>query len=146
MGTVLDEGDSPHTSRALEAAGHAAAVFRHFALSFDQMDEGQRAEYLATFSDVPEREVHLAIHEGHLVSVNRWDMPFVTGDLIAEPGLAQPACGWADQLVAAESAGATEIAYQPAGQDIPRELETFVRAHELYSTTIASTNEETCQP
>ena len=127
MGTVLDDGESPHTTRALEAAGHAAAVFRHFAVSHGQLDDAERTEYLAAFSDSS---------QGHLVSVNRWDKPYVTGGLIAELGLAQTASGWVDQLVAAESAGATEVAYQPVGPDIPRELETFARAHAMYVASV----------
>ncbi|MFM7536944.1 MAG: 5,10-methylene tetrahydromethanopterin reductase, partial [Acidimicrobiales bacterium] len=35
---------------------------------------------------------------------------------------------WAEHLAALEVGGATEVAYQPAGPDIPGELERFAEA------------------
>ena len=35
---------------------------------------------------------------------------------------------WRERLAAMTEAGATEVAYQPAGPDIPRELEAFADA------------------
>jgi len=39
--------------------------------------------------------------------------------------LAATRAAWRERLAEMESQGATEIAYQPAGPDIPRELEAF---------------------
>jgi 5,10-methylenetetrahydromethanopterin reductase len=82
----------------------------------------------AAYDDVPPRARHLALHAGHMVEVNERDRPFVVGELLAAGGWALPAQGWRERLAAAEAAGATEVAYQPAGPDIRRELEAFADA------------------
>jgi 5,10-methylenetetrahydromethanopterin reductase len=126
-GTVLEEGEDAGSERALAAAGHAAAVRLHYGAEYRLLDERSRA-WLDAYRDVPEDERHLAMHYGHLVFVHQRDRPFVTGDLLESFRLALPAAAWREQLEQFEEAGATEIAYQPAGPDIPRELEAFAAA------------------
>jgi len=70
----------------------------------------------------------LAMHYGHMVLVNEHDRPYVTGALLTHFGLALSAAGWRERLAQMEAAGATEVAYQPAGPDIARELEAFINA------------------
>ena len=126
LGTVLDEGEDPGSERVIAAAGHAAAVMLHFAVEFDQLDllpNGK--EWAAVYEQVPAEVRHLALHEGHLTGVNDRDRPFVTGDLLAGFGLALDANAWRQKLAALEAAGMSEVAYQPAGPDVPRELEAF---------------------
>jgi 5,10-methylenetetrahydromethanopterin reductase len=77
------------------------------------------------YEAMPERTRHLAMHDGHLVGVNAQDERFVTGEFLAKHGLALDRAAWRDRLAALEAEGATEIAFQPAGPDIPRELEAF---------------------
>ena len=48
--------------------------------------------------------------------------------MLAQAGLALTRDGWRERIALLESLGATEIAYQPAGPDIARELETFAAA------------------
>ena len=126
FGTVLDEGEEPGSARALAAAGHAASVNMHGAVEFGAAARfpGGTA-WSAAYDDVPRAERHLALHEGHLIAVNERDAPFVTGELLASLELALPPDAWRDRLARMEAAGATEVAYQPAGPDIPRELEAF---------------------
>lgn len=45
--------------------------------------------------------------------------------LIETLGLAATADAWREKLAALEEAGATEVAFQPAGDDIAGELEAF---------------------
>jgi 5,10-methylenetetrahydromethanopterin reductase len=71
---------------------------------------------------------HIALHDGHLVALNERDAKVVTGDLLRRFGYACYASEWRDRLAELEAAGATEIAYQPAGPDIPGELERFAQA------------------
>jgi 5,10-methylenetetrahydromethanopterin reductase len=52
----------------------------------------------------------------------------VTGRLLAEQGLALGREAWRERVALLESMGATEIAYQPAGPEIARELEAFASA------------------
>ena len=69
---------------------------------------------------------HLALHTGHLVEVSERDRPFVSGELLVHLGAASPADTWRKRLAEMEAAGATEVAYQPAGPDIRHELAAFV--------------------
>jgi 5,10-methylenetetrahydromethanopterin reductase len=68
------------------------------------------------------------MHYGHLVHVNAHDRAFATGDLLSGAGLALTDQAWRERLAQIEEAGATEIAFQPAGPDIPDELEALARA------------------
>lgn len=128
MGTVLLDGESPGSERAIAAAGHAAAVGLHWATEFDAVDSlpGGR-QWAAAYDSVPTRERHLALHDQHLIAVNDRDRAFVTGEMLAAQKLAQTPDAWKQQLQRFERAGVTEIAYQPAGPDIPGELERFAR-------------------
>ena len=60
--------------------------------------------------------------------MNDRDRPFVTGELLAKQGVALDRGAWRAKLAALEAQGATEIAYQPAGPDVPRELEAMAEA------------------
>ena len=129
MGTVLDEGEAAGSARALAAAGHAASVGFHFAFENRRLETVPRGgEWAAAYRDVPERSRHLALHDQHLIAVNERDRPFVTGDLLVQQGVALTRAGWRERAATLESQGATEIAYQPAGPDIPRELAAFASA------------------
>jgi 5,10-methylenetetrahydromethanopterin reductase len=124
-GTLLEEGESPDSARALAAAGHAGAVMLHGAYEHSLLPEEQLREWLAAYDNVAEDRRHLAMHYGHLVHVNAHDAPHVTGDLLRQFDLAPTAEGWQKRLAQLREGGVTEIAYQPAGPDIPRELESF---------------------
>jgi len=128
MGTVLLPGESPGSERAIAAAGHAAAVGLHWATEFDALDSlpGGR-QWAAAYDTVPGRERHLALHDQHLIAVNDRDRTFVTGELLTIQKLAQTPDAWQQQFQRFEQAGVTEIAYQPAGPDIPGELERFAK-------------------
>jgi 5,10-methylenetetrahydromethanopterin reductase len=88
----------------------------------------QGRQWLSAYDDVPAESRHLAMHYGHLVLVNEHDRPYVTGVLLTQLGLVLSAAGWRKRLAQREAAGATEVAYQPAGPDIARELEAFITA------------------
>jgi len=129
FGTVLDEGEDPGSLRVLAAAGHAAPVLFHFALENHRLDMVPGGEaWAAAYATVPEHLRHLALHDRHLIAINERDRPFVTGGLLAEQGLALTRAGWRERLDLLASMGATEVAYQPAGPDIARELEAFAAA------------------
>lgn len=127
FGTVLEPGEDPGTERAIAAAGHGASVLLHVAAEFGMFDLIPGAQEWAdsAYSDVPEQERHLALHQGHLHSVNDRDRPFVTAELMAATGVALEPAQWRDKLEQLREAGVTEVVYQPAGPDIPRELEQF---------------------
>jgi 5,10-methylenetetrahydromethanopterin reductase len=128
-GTVLEAGEDPGSERVLAAAGHSGAVQMHGAVEFGLLDNlPNGAAWLAAYDDVPAASRHLALHDGHLAGINDRDRPFVTGDFLVGAGLALDAASWRDKLAKAEAMGATAVAYQPAGPDVPRELEAFITA------------------
>jgi len=130
FGTVLEDGEDPGAARVLAAAGHAAPVLFHYALENQQLGLLPNGEdWAAAYADVPANVRHLALHDRHLIAINDRDRPFVTGKLLADNDFALTRAGWRERAQVLESMGATEIAYQPAGPDISRELESFAAAH-----------------
>jgi len=130
FGTVLNDGETCDSPRVMDAAGHGISVYYHF---FDENGLGVEnlpggAEWKAAYADLPTDVRHLHVHDQHLIALNERDKKVVTGDLIQAMGGAWSPAQLREQLAALEEAGATEVAYQPAGDNIPRELETFITA------------------
>jgi 5,10-methylenetetrahydromethanopterin reductase len=129
FGTVLAEGEDPGSARVMSAAGHAAPVMFHAALEQRRLDRVRGgAQWAAAYDAVPAPVRHLALHDQHLIAINDRDRSFVTGQMLVQQGLALTRSGWRERMAALEAAGATEIAYQPAGPDIAGELERFASA------------------
>jgi 5,10-methylenetetrahydromethanopterin reductase len=131
-GTVLEEGESPDSERVLAAAGHAGGVRLHFLHTRGRLPADEEQAWLRSYQPIPAERRHLAMHYGHLVHLNDYDRPYVTGQRLAEWGMAQSPEGWGRTFARMQHGGATEIAYQPAGPDIPRELEAFAKAFQRY--------------
>jgi len=130
-GTVLEAGEEPDAERPRAAAGHGASLWLHYGAEHGLLDTllpEQGRQWLSAYDAVPAESRHLAMHYGHLVLVNEYDRPYVTGALLTKFGLALSAAGWRERLAQWEAAGATEVAYQPAGPAIARELEAFINA------------------
>jgi len=126
MGTVLEDGEDPGSERVLDAAGHAGAVLFHYAVEHNMLEMivgGE--EWLKSYQALPKKTRHLTMHDGHLVGINDHDRVFISGELLQQNGVALDRGAWRDRLAALEAEGATEIGYQPAGSNIPRELEAF---------------------
>jgi 5,10-methylenetetrahydromethanopterin reductase len=130
FGTVLDEGEDPSSERVMSAAGHGAAVSYHFwfetGRSMGELLNGN--DWLAAYADVPVDERHLAIHDRHLIALNDRDRGFVTPEVLKSLGAIFRPDEIRERLAAMAKDGMTEVAYQPAGPDIPRELEAFAAA------------------
>ena len=60
----------------------------------------------------------------HRISVE----PCLTGGLLAKAGLALSGSQWRDKLAKIEAGWVHRHHYQPAGSNIPRELEAFAKA------------------
>lgn len=127
FGTVLRDGEDPVSERVIDAAGHAAAVALHgmYERGVDLSRFPGGAEWAAQLDALPEDERHLATHDLHLIGVNERDRPMLTSERMLRAGGVRTPSQWRDHLAALEAAGATQIAYQPAGPDIPGELERF---------------------
>jgi len=138
FGTVLDPGESPETARVLLAAGAGAGVVYHRAYDLPGapgrpgMGELPRgAEWRAAIEAIPQRERHLHAHHGHLTFPNEIDRNVLSGDFIRRYTFTDEAAALRQRMGELAARGATEIAYQPAGPDIPRELTAFARMAEL---------------
>jgi 5,10-methylenetetrahydromethanopterin reductase len=130
FGTVLDDGEEAGSEHAIAAAGPAVAVMLHG--SWEQgtpIDAGWAAE----IEKVDPRVRHLAVHDRHLIAVTERDRPYVNGELVRAFTYTGTRAEVAEKLAASEAAGVTEIAFQPAGPDIPRELRAFAEAAGLVS-------------
>jgi 5,10-methylenetetrahydromethanopterin reductase len=135
FGTVLDDGEDVRSDRVLDAAGHGMAVAYHAvyerggASAVAGLPGG--ATWLDGLSALPEDGRHLATHENHLVSLTDRDRAALLdggASLMTTFTLTGTASALRDRVAALAAAGVTEIAYQPAGPDIPGELERFFAA------------------
>jgi len=79
---------------------------------------------------VPEATRHLAVHEGHLVALNERDRTAIRdlAPLMTAFGVSGNAKEVRGKVDAMAATGVTEVAYQPSGPDIPRELRAFIDA------------------
>jgi 5,10-methylenetetrahydromethanopterin reductase len=131
FGTVLDEGEDPVSARVVEAGGAALAAAFHgtYERGGPAAVEGfpGGGAWREAIEAVPEGERHLAVHEGHLVAPNDRDRLALgeAAGLIPAITFTGPASELRQRLDGLEAAGVTEIAYQPAGPDIERELAAF---------------------
>jgi len=134
FGTVLDEGEAPTSDHALAAAGPGLAVAYHAvyerggADAVDALPGGRRWRQ-AVEAFPPDRR-HLAIHDGHLVAVTQRDRPAVSegAALVTAFTFTGTASELRERLGGLAAAGVTELAFQPAGPDIPGELERMMAA------------------
>jgi 5,10-methylenetetrahydromethanopterin reductase len=126
-GTVLYDSEAMTSERVIDAAGPPAAVVLHAAY-----ERGARIveAWSEDIDRVPAAERHLAVHAGHLVAVTERDRPYLTPELITSFTFTGSPAAVHDRIAARVAAGVTEVAYQPAGRDIPRELDAFYTAVE----------------
>jgi 5,10-methylenetetrahydromethanopterin reductase len=134
FGTVLDPGESVDSERVMLAAGAGAGVVYHRAFDLPGapgrpgMPELPAGDVWRTaIEKVPPRERHLHTHRGHLTFPNEIDRSVLTGSFIGKSTFTGEAAALRERMAALEARGVTEIAYQPAGPDIPRELTAFAR-------------------
>jgi len=76
--------------------------------------------------EVPEATRHLAVHDLHLVGISDHDRPFLSAELMGN--VAFTPAQVRERLDRFAEQGVTEVVYQPAGPDIPRELARFAEA------------------
>ncbi len=131
MGSVLADGEDIDSPRVLNAAGPGAAMAYHSAYqrrrpAFDALPGS--AMWRESIEAVDPSVRHLELHRGHLTELNRHDQKVMTGSIAVELTRSGTAAHWKGRLKAAEQAGATEVAFQPAGDDPRRELSAFMDA------------------
>jgi 5,10-methylenetetrahydromethanopterin reductase len=134
FGTVLKDGEDVGSERVLEAAGHGVAVVYHALYERGGPDAVRNlpggTTWLAGIEAVPATVRHLATHDGHLVELTERDRTAVQegAELISSFTLTGPAEVVRQRVADLGAIGVTEVVYQPAGADIPGELERFIAA------------------
>jgi 5,10-methylenetetrahydromethanopterin reductase len=132
-GTVLANGEALDSARVQAAAGPGNALAYHAAYDFggDVTALPGGDVWLDIINQTPADERHLAVHDQHLIGLNRADIAaWAASSWNAIPQTTLT--GSADEIgrrvkeIAAQ--GITEIIYQPTGPDIPGELEAFYAA------------------
>ncbi|WP_407940126.1 LLM class flavin-dependent oxidoreductase [Nakamurella leprariae] len=131
QGTVLDDGESADDPRVLAAAGPGAALALHMGEYGPVAGHPDQVGHAAELAAVPEHRRHLETHRGHLIEANEIDQRYLSGELVLRTTMTGDRQEVARRLAALRDAGATAVLYQPAGPDIPRELETFAEAAAL---------------
>jgi 5,10-methylenetetrahydromethanopterin reductase len=128
FGTVLGAGETPSDDRVLEAAGHGMAVVYHAmyergGAAVDGIPGGAAWRH-AIEAVEPDRR-HLAVHENHLVAMSDRDREALRegAPILLDMSFSGTAAQLRERAAQLEAAGVTELAYQPAGPDIPGELE-----------------------
>jgi 5,10-methylenetetrahydromethanopterin reductase len=135
FGTVLDPGEQPDTARVVDAAGPGIAVALHGmyerggAAAVDALPGGP--VWRESLEALPADRRHLATHEGHLVELTDRDRAALaagTASLIPAFTLTGPADDVRGRVEAFAAMGVTEVAWQPCGPDLGRELHAFAGA------------------
>jgi 5,10-methylenetetrahydromethanopterin reductase len=128
-GTLLEPGESFDTPRVQDALAPAIALLYHATWesagnAVDHLPGGQ------TWRESVERVApelrHLHVHEGHCVAVPARERALL------HPSLGAMTWSGSEEDLRARfaelaAAGASELAYAPAGPDIPRELRAMAR-------------------
>src|ERR1700741_4003802 len=129
-GTVVTDGEPLDSARVQAAAGPGNALASQPAYGFggDATALPAGDVGLDTIDQPPPQDRHFAVHDQHLVALNRADTAaWAAGSWKAIPqttltGTAHD-IGRRIREIAAQ--GITEIIYQPTGPDIPADLEAF---------------------
>ncbi len=130
FGTVLDDGEDLTSPRVVAAIAPAGAVLYHamYERGGDAVDRlpGGRA-WREAIESVPANLRHLAVHEGHLVATSDRDRSSLAELLPVASAMSfvGTAAELRTRLDGVATVGVTEVAYQPAGPDIERELHAF---------------------
>jgi 5,10-methylenetetrahydromethanopterin reductase len=129
-GTVLADGESLDSPRVQAAAGPGNALAYHAAHEFggDVTALPAGDVWLDTINQTPPQDRHLAVHDKHLIALNRADTAaWAAGSwkAVAQTTLTGRADDIGRRVSEIAAQGITEIIYQPTGPDIAGELEAF---------------------
>jgi 5,10-methylenetetrahydromethanopterin reductase len=132
-GTVLDPDEDVRSDRVRATAGPRTMTLYHLAYSsreaLSQLPGGEA--WSAVIERYPEDERHLAANHQHFVGLNEADAAAWeagAASLVEQETITGPPARIRERLDRLAEQGVTEVVYQPAGPDVPRELETFLLA------------------
>jgi 5,10-methylenetetrahydromethanopterin reductase len=144
-GTVLADGESLDSARVRAAAGPGNALAYHAAYEFggDVTELPAGDVWLDTINQTPLQDRHLAVHDQHLVALNRADTAaWAAGSwtAIGQTTLTGTTKEIGRRVSDLAAEGITEIIYQPTGPDITGELEAFHAAARAAVSAVAQDN------
>ncbi len=116
------------------AAAYHAIYEAKGAAGVDKLPGGREWREAVESVEAPRR--HLAVHDGHLVGPGKHDEALLAraAPLLTSWTMTGTRADIGARLRALASAGITEVAYQPIGPDIHRELSAFAAAAGLTDT------------
>jgi 5,10-methylenetetrahydromethanopterin reductase len=131
QGTVVGDDEDADSDRLLRAAGPGAAIAYHAGYQrrrpgFDALPGA--AVWRESVEAVDPVVRHLEVHRGHLTALNRHDEKVMTPRVAVQLSRSGTAAAWRQRLAEAEERGATEVAFQPAGDDLRGELAALMAA------------------
>jgi 5,10-methylenetetrahydromethanopterin reductase len=140
-GTVLANGEHLDSPRVQAAAGPGNALAYHAAYEFggDVTALPAGDVWLEAINQTPQQDRHLAVHDQHLIALNRADTAaWAAGSwkAITQTTLTGTADDIGHRVNEIAAQGITEIIYQPTGPDIAGELEAFHTAAVQGTTVI----------
>ena len=122
-GPAVGPGLRGRRARRRDALPRPSRHPRHRAVA-EQLPNG--AAWAERVRQIPETERHLAIHADHLVKLSDLDRDVLPREVIPNVTLTGTAAEVRAKVEELAADGVTELAYQPHGPDIPRELEAFI--------------------
>jgi 5,10-methylenetetrahydromethanopterin reductase len=133
FGTVLERGEELCTPRVYAAAGPGVLVAYHAAYELRGPDAARRLpggdKWVAAIEALPASTRHLSVHDGHVTTPNTTDSTIraESASLLRGHTLTGLPEEIRDRVAAFAAGGVTELAYQPAGDDLERELTAMAR-------------------
>ena len=132
-GTVLADDEPLDSPRVQAAAGPGNALAYHAAYEFggDVTALPAGDVWLDTINATPPQDRHFAVHDQHLIALNRADTAAWTAGSwkgVTATTLTGTADDVGRRIRELSAQYITEIIYQPTGPDIPGELEAFYAA------------------
>jgi 5,10-methylenetetrahydromethanopterin reductase len=131
FGTVLDDAESPTSDRVFDAVGPSAALSYHALYARGDPEAVAKLPNGASWARAVERVAperrHFAVHQGHAVELNVIDRAHIPREFVVKRSFTGTAAALAGRLDALVAKGVTEVAYQPVGPDIARELTAFAK-------------------
>jgi 5,10-methylenetetrahydromethanopterin reductase len=129
-GTILADGEPLDSPRVRAAAGPGNALAYHAAYEFDGDVAALPAGdvWLDSINQTPPQDRHFAVHDQHLVALNRADTAAWTAGswkAITATTLTGTARDVGRRVRELAAHDITEVIYQPTGPDIAGELEAF---------------------
>jgi 5,10-methylenetetrahydromethanopterin reductase len=144
-GTVRDDDETPTDEHQRATTGPGFALIYHSAYEFagsaamETLPGGR--QWLAVINTHPDNERHLGVHTGHLIAMNdadhaAWDAGGAAiADQLTISGTTSEVARRLDELA---EQGVTELIYQPAGPDIPGQLERMLAAAQQVKRPVRS--------